>query len=70
MAKSGVPDNDYSKNSFLENADTRRVYRFDAETELLEAVQIYLVRPSGETLIFDLSQIDYNQPIDRKRVAA
>ena len=64
MAKSGVPDNDYGKNTFIESADTRRVYRFDAQTELLESVQIYLVRPSGEVQIFDLSQIDYNQPID------
>ena len=59
-----MPENDYGKNSFFDNADTRRVYRFDAQTELLEAVQIYLVRPSGEVLIFDLDQIDYNQPID------
>jgi hypothetical protein len=29
-------------------------------------VQIYLTRPSGEVQIFDLSQIDYNQPIDPK----
>ena len=64
MAKSGVPDDDYGKNTFMENADTRRVYRFDAQTELLESVQIYLVRPSGEVQIFDLSQIDYNQPVD------
>ncbi len=64
MAKSGVPDNDYLKNSFLENADTRRVYRFDDQSEMLEAAQIYLERPSGETLIFDLSQIDCNQAID------
>jgi outer membrane lipoprotein-sorting protein len=63
-AKSGIPENDYVKNSFFDNADTRRVYRFDAQTKLLEAVQVYLVRPSGETLIFDLSQIDFNQPID------
>ena len=63
-AKSGVPDNDYCKNTFMENADTRRVYRFDAQTKLLESVQIYLTRPSGEVQIFDLSQIDYNQPID------
>jgi hypothetical protein len=66
MAKSGVPDNDYGKNTFIENADTRRVYRFDAESELLEAVQVYVVRPAGETKIFDLSQIEYNQPIDPK----
>jgi outer membrane lipoprotein-sorting protein len=63
-AKSGIPENDYVKNSFFENADTRRVYRFDAQTKLLEAVQVYLVRPSGEVLIFELSQIDYNPPIE------
>jgi hypothetical protein len=64
MAKSSLPDNDYLKNSYLDNADTRRVYRFDDQSEMLEAVQIYLERSSGETLIFDLSQIDCNQAID------
>ncbi len=64
MARSGVPDNDYGRDNFIGTADTRRVYRFDAQSGLLEAVQIYLVRPAGEVKIFDLSQIDYNQPID------
>jgi hypothetical protein len=64
MAKSGLPEDDYVKNAFFENADTRRVYRFDAQSELLESVQIYLNRPSGEVQIFDLSRIDYNQSID------
>lgn len=64
MAKSGVPDSDYGRNNFLGTADTRRVYRFDAGSGLLEAVQIYLVRPSDEVKIFDLSRIDYNQTID------
>jgi hypothetical protein len=63
-AKSGVPDDDYGKNSFLHNADTRRVYHFDAQSERLEAVQIYLLRGSGEVQIFDLSHIDYDQPIE------
>ena len=63
-ARSGVPDDDYAKNSFLNNADTRRVYRFDAQSERLEAVQIYLIRGSGEVQIFELSQIDYDQPIE------
>jgi len=63
LAKSGVPDGDYCKNSFFENADTRRIYRFDEQSELLEAVQIYLIRPAGEIQIFDLSQIDYNLPL-------
>jgi hypothetical protein len=66
QAKSGIPENDYAKDNFFDTADTRRVYHFDAKSKLLEAVQFYLVRPSGETLIFDLSQIDYNQPIDSK----
>jgi len=64
MAKSGVPDDDYGRNNFIGTADTRRVYRFDAQSTLLESVQIYLARPSGEVKIFDLSQIDYNQPMD------
>jgi hypothetical protein len=63
-AKCGVPEDDYVRNQFFHNADTRRVYRFDAQSELLEAVQIYLVRTNSEVQIFDLSQIDYNQPIE------
>ena len=66
LVKSGVPDNDYVKNTFMDNADTRRVYHFDAQSKLLESVQIYLTRPAGEVQIFDLTQIDYNQPIDPK----
>jgi hypothetical protein len=64
MAKCGLPDDDYTKNKFFHDADTRRVYRFDSQTERLEAVQIYLVRSSGEVQIFNLSQIEYGQPID------
>ena len=43
-AKCGLPDDDYTQNKFLHDADTRRVYRFDAQSERLEAVQIYLVQ--------------------------
>jgi len=67
MARSGVPDNDYGRNNFIGSADTRRVYHFDARSGLLEAVEIYLVRPSGEVKVFELSEIDYNQPIDPSR---
>ena len=59
-----MPDDDYVKVHFLENADTRRVYHFDAQSGQLEAVQMYLVRNSGEVQIFDLSQIECNPPID------
>jgi outer membrane lipoprotein-sorting protein len=63
-AKSGLPDNDYLKNSFFDDSDTRRVYVFDPQTELLESVKIYLHAASGDKLIFTLDQIDCNQPID------
>ena len=66
MAKCGLPDDDYTRNKFFHDADTRRVYRFDAHSERLEAVQIYLVRSSGEVQIFDLNHIDYDQSIDPK----
>lgn len=64
VATSHVPQNDYLKNAFFDNADTRRVYRFDSDSGLLEGVQIYLLRPAGEVLIFEVTHIDYNQPID------
>jgi hypothetical protein len=63
-AKSGLPDSDYLKNKFFMTADTRRVYVFDNQTELLESVKIYLHASSGDKLIFELDQIDCNQPID------
>lgn len=63
-AKSGLPVNDYLKNAFFLTADTRRVYVFDNQTEALEAVKIYLHGASGDQLVFELSQIEYNRPID------
>lgn len=62
-AKANVPDNDYLKNKFLDTSDTRRVYLFDVQTELLEGVQVYVTRPTGDVLIFELQQIEYNQPL-------
>jgi hypothetical protein len=62
-AKANVPDNDYLKNKFLDTSDTRRVYRFDTQTELLEGVQVYVTRSSGDVLVFELQQIEYNQPM-------
>jgi hypothetical protein len=63
-AKSGLLTGDYLKNKFFGTADTRRVYVFDDQTELLDSVKIYVHADSGEKLIFELDQIDYNQPID------
>ncbi|HXR08280.1 MAG TPA: zf-HC2 domain-containing protein [Candidatus Acidoferrum sp.] len=63
-AKSAVGADDYLHNKFFSTADTRRVYTFDNQSELLESVQIYLHAPAGDQLVFKLDEIDCNQPID------
>ena len=62
-AKAGIPDESEMKNVFVQTADRREVYHFDDATRQLEAVQIYLEEKSGETLVFESTQIDYNQKI-------
>jgi hypothetical protein len=61
---SGLPDGDYLKDAFLMTADTRRIYVFDAQSELLETVKIYLHGKANDQLVFELDRIEYNQPID------
>jgi hypothetical protein len=63
-AKAGLPDNDYLKNKFFDMSDTRRVYRFDNETERLESVQVYMATGASEVQVFELTRIEYNQPIE------
>ena len=63
-SKSSVPDNDYLKNKSFDYADLRSVYRFDQQTNQLEGVQIYIRTKSGDVLVFETTQIEYNQPID------
>jgi outer membrane lipoprotein-sorting protein len=63
-SKTSLPDGDYLKNKFFGDADTRRVYVFDEKSNRLETVRIYLMGQSGEKLIFEVNQIDYNPAID------
>jgi outer membrane lipoprotein-sorting protein len=63
-SKTSLPDGDYLKNKFFGDADTRRVYVFDEQSNRLETVRIYLMGQSGEKLIFEVNQIDYNPAID------
>jgi hypothetical protein len=62
-AKSKLPDSDYLKNKFFETADTQRVYVFDKQNELLEGVKVYLHGSSGDVLILEVKEIDYNTAI-------
>lgn len=63
-AKTGLLTGDYLKNKFFDTADTRRQYTFDDQSGLLESAKIYLHTGSEEKLIFELDQIDYNQPLE------
>jgi hypothetical protein len=58
-----VAPNDYLRNKFLQTAETRRLYRFNAQSGQLEALQIYVHEGSDYLLVFEVTQIDYNQPL-------
>ena len=63
-ARSGLPEGDYVKNKFFMDADTRRVYRFDAQSGRLEDIKVYLHAQGGDVLIFEVQQLEYNPTID------
>lgn len=60
-ARSGLPEGDYLHNKFFDTSDTRRTFRFDARTGRLEGVQIHQVDNTGEVLVFEVTQIAYNE---------
>ena len=62
--KAGLPDNDYLKNKYLDLADGRRVYRFNAKTQKLEGMEAYLHQSGGDVLVLTIERIEYDKPID------
>jgi outer membrane lipoprotein-sorting protein len=62
-AKSAKDADDYLKNDSIDTSDTRRAYRFDAETKLLKAIQIYMHLRDQDVLVFEADKIEYDQPI-------
>ncbi|MBN2592276.1 MAG: hypothetical protein JXA81_02125 [Sedimentisphaerales bacterium] len=59
-----VDKDDYLRNKFVSDSDHRRVYCFDAETNLLKSFEIYVITDDGEVKIFETTSIEYNPPID------
>ena len=59
-----VPGDDYLRNKFIHDSDHVKVYRFDAQTELLEALQVYVHTADEDVLIFEVTDIEYNIEID------
>jgi hypothetical protein len=64
--KSPLPDSNEMKEHFLEVADTREVYHLAADGKRVESVQIFAQKDGAETLVFESTQINYNQPNNPK----
>ena len=59
-----VPLTDYLRNKYLENSDHLKIYRFNAQTKLLEDLQIYIHTDSVDVLVFQLVEAEYNVELD------
>ena len=59
-----VDKDDYLRNKFITDSDHRRVYYFDAETNLLKSFEIYVITEDSEVKIFETTSIEYNPLID------
>lgn len=64
--------NDYLLNTSIYDAATRRVYRFDEDTELLESLQVF-VHADGQSdstaddvLVFEVAEIQYDPEMDEQ----
>ena len=55
--------NDWCKNKSITEADNTRVYRFDAATKRLEALQVYVDKNSQKTLVFEITGIEYDKEL-------
>lgn len=64
--RSKLKDGDYVKNKFIMDSDNRRTYHFDRKSGRLEGLEIHLREKEGDALIFEITEIEYNQPIDPK----
>jgi outer membrane lipoprotein-sorting protein len=63
-AQSKVPPTDYLQNKYIDDSDHLTVYRFDAETKLLEDLQVYVHDNGKDVAVFRLVQAEYNIDLD------
>ncbi len=57
-------DNDWLRNRSITGADTRRRYRFDAQTGLLEAIRVWVHDGRRDVLVLACDEIEYNTDPD------
>ena len=56
--------NDWLKNKSISASDNIRIYTFDAETKLLETLDVYIHTGQEDVLVFQITEIQYNIEID------
>jgi outer membrane lipoprotein-sorting protein len=59
-----VPADDYLRNKFISDSDNLRVYYFDAQTKLLQNLEIYVHVEDEDVLVFEITNIELNTEID------
>ncbi len=56
--------NDWCKNKSITASDNRRVYRFDAETKMLEDLSVWVHGDVKDVLVLEITEINYNADVD------
>ncbi|MCU0914019.1 MAG: hypothetical protein MUC88_05590 [Planctomycetes bacterium] len=63
-APARVAEGDYLRNKYIEDSDHLKVYSFDAETKLLEDLQIFVHAGGKDVLVYRLVRAEYNVALD------
>ena len=56
--------NDWLMNSSIDASDNLRIYTFDAETNLLETLEVYVHTDGEDVMVLQITDIEYNLEID------
>jgi len=56
--------NDWLKNKSISASDNLRIYTFDAETKLLETLEVYVHTDGEDVMVLQITDIEYNTEID------
>ncbi len=62
--QSRVPETDPLRDAYIENSDHLKIYRFDAQTKLLENLEIYIHHEDQDILVLRLVQAEYDVALD------
>lgn len=54
---------DWCKNQAIVESDNRRIYRFDAQTERLEDLELWVHAPQGDVLVLETERVSFNETL-------